>query len=279
MKTKQFKKVLNMVLAYGLLILIACMTLGPFLWLVGTSLKSSGEAVYGYPPMMIPDQPTLHNYVRAMDAFPFVRYLMNSVIVSLIIVVCNLVFASLAAYPLSRFNFKGKHVVFILILSTMIVPFQLLMIPLYELCFKMNLQNSYIGLVIPHAITAFSIFLMRQAFIQIPKELDESAYMDGASTFQILVHILLPLVRPSLVTLTIFNFVAAWGDFLWPLIIVNDQNLYTLPLGVNKLNGIFVSDMRVISAGAILSILPMIVVFITLQKHFVKGATAGAIKG
>lgn len=276
---RSIRLILNKGLAYLLMILVACITLGPFLWLVGTSLKSGPEMVYGYPPQILPQNPTFQNYIEVTQAFPFGRYLMNSVIVSVIIVVANMIFSSLAAYPLARMDFKGKNIIFILILSTMIVPFQLLMIPLYELCINLNIQNSYIGLVIPHVVTAFGIFLMRQAFLQIPKELDESAYMDGATTLQIWWHILLPLVRPSLVTVTIFSFVGAWGDFLWPLIIVNNDSLYTLPLGVNKLNGIFVSDMKIISAGAVLSIIPMVIVFISLQKHFISGATSGAVKG
>lgn len=276
---KNSKEILNKILAYALFIFVACITLGPFLWLVGTSLKSSGEMVYGYPPTIIPANPTLDNYTSAMEAFPFTKYLVNSIVVSVIIVMSNLILSSLAAYPLARMDFKGKNIIFILVLSTMIIPFQLLMIPLYELCINIRIQNTIIGLVIPHVVTAFGVFLMRQAFLQIPKELDESAYIDGATSFQIWFHILLPLVKPYLVTLAIFSFVTAWGDFLWPLIIVNNESLYTLPLGVNKLNGIFVSDMRVISAGAVLSIIPMIIVFISLQKYFVSGATTGAVKG
>ncbi len=278
MNTTTIKKI-KKVFTYLLLIVIAIITLGPFLWLVGTSLKSASESVYSYPPKFIPEKATLENYLKAMESFPFFKYLLNSTIISTITVLSNIIISSLAGFALARMDFKGKNTIFILILSTMIVPFQMLMIPLYELCIKLGVENSYIGLAIPHLVTAFGIFLMRQSFLKVPKELDESAFMEGASTFTVWRKILLPVVKPSIVTLAIFSFVASWGDFLWPLIIVNNENLYTLPLGVNKLNGVFVADMKVISSGAILSIIPMLIIFLSLQKHFISGATEGALKG
>ncbi len=275
----KIKKIISKVLLYLLLIIIATITLGPFLWLLGTSLKSASESVYGYPPKFIPEKITFINYAKAMEAFPFFKYLFNSVFVSVITVTSNIIISSLAGFALSRIDFKGKNIIFIMILSTMIVPFQMLMIPLYELCILLGIENSYLGLAVPHLVTAFGIFIMRQAFLKVPKELDESAFIDGASTFTLWLKILLPVVKPSIVTLAIFSFVSSWGDFLWPLIIVNKENYFTLPLGVNKLNGIFVADMKIISSGAILSIIPMLIVFLSLQKYFISGATEGSLKG
>ncbi|MDX8288996.1 carbohydrate ABC transporter permease [Metabacillus indicus] len=273
------KKVVRLTLTYALLIFVTFLTVGPFLWLLATSLKSGSENIFAYPPQFIPENPTLSNYTQVMDTFPFWRYLGNSVIVSVLTVLLNIVLCSLAAYPLARMNFRGKNLVFLLIISTMMIPFQLLMIPIYLLSLDLGLQNTYAGLVLPHATTAFGIFLMRQAFLTIPYELDESARMDGANAFQIWWKILMPLVKPSVVTLAIFIFVMAWGDFLWPLIITNDQNMYTLPLGVNMLAGSFSSNWRLIAAGSIISILPIILFFVAMQKYFIDGAMKGAVKG
>ncbi|WP_257347434.1 carbohydrate ABC transporter permease [Pseudalkalibacillus decolorationis] len=279
-KTKlKTKRTVKNILVYLLLIIVALGMLGPFLWLLSTALKSGHENIFSYPPKFIPESPTLTNFADAMKAFPFWTYLMNSTIVGFLTVLLNVLFCSFAAYPLARMKFKGKNIIFILIISTMMIPFQLLMIPIYILSLDLGLKNTYAGLILPHATTAFGIFLMRQAFITIPYELDESARMDGANSFQIWWRILLPLVKPSMVTLAIFTFVMAWGDFLWPLIILDDQSMYTLPLGLNALTGLFSADWRLIAAGSIISVLPIIIFFLILQRYFIKGATSGAVKG
>ncbi|WP_255259561.1 carbohydrate ABC transporter permease [Lentibacillus sp. CBA3610] len=267
------------ILTYILLILLTLFMLGPFLWLVSTALKSGGENIFQYPPKLIPEQLTFTNFVKVMETFPFWRYLFNSVVVTVFTVFFNVLFCSLAAYPLARMNFKGKNVIFILILSTMMIPFQLLMIPIYIMSLNLGLSNTYAGMILPHITTAFGVFLMRQAFTVIPKELDESARMDGANSFQIWLRILMPLVKPSIVTLIIFTFITAWGDFLWPLIIVSDQDMFTLPLGLNMLSGTFTSDWRLIAAGALISMAPIIIFFLILQRHFISGVMRGAVKG
>ncbi|HEY4602042.1 MAG TPA: carbohydrate ABC transporter permease [Cerasibacillus sp.] len=279
MAAKKGTSIIKKILLYLLLIAITLFMIGPFLWLLSTALKSASENIFQYPPKLLPEEPTVSNFGKVMDVFPFWRYLLNSTIVSGLTVILNVLFCSLAAYPLARMNFKGKNTVFILILSTMMIPFQLLMIPVYILSLNLGLQNTYLGMVLPHVTTAFGVFLMRQAFMTVPYELDESARMDGANSFQIWWRVLMPLVKPSLVTLTIFTFVSAWGDFLWPLIIVNDQNMFTLPLGLNMLSGTFTSDWRLIAAGAIISMIPVIVIFLALQRFFIGGAMKGAIKG
>ncbi|MFC4777069.1 carbohydrate ABC transporter permease [Paenibacillus sp. GCM10023252] len=279
LRRKNIVKTIRYTAAYILLLLVALTMVGPFLWLLSTAMKSGGENIFAYPPKLLPQDPTLANFGKVMDAFPFWRYLWNSTVVSVLTVASNLLFCSLAAFPLARMAFRGKQVIFILILSTMMIPFQLLMIPIYLLALDMGLQNTHLGLVLPHAATAFGIFLMRQAYLSIPYALDESAYMDGATSLQVWWKILMPLVRPSIVTLAIFTFMMAWGDFLWPLILASDTSMYTLPLGVNALAGSFSSDWRMIAAGSIISILPIVVLFILLQRYFISGATNGAIKG
>lgn len=265
-------------LLYLLLIVLTLFMLGPFLWLISTALKSSGENIFQYPPKLIPENLTFANFSKVMETFPFWRYLFNSVVVTILTVVFNVLFCSLAAYPLARMKFRGRNTIFVLILTTMMIPFQLLMVPIYIMSLNMGLDNTYAGMVLPHITTAFGVFLMRQAFSVIPYDLDESARMDGANSFQIWFRILMPLVKPSILTLTIFTFITAWGDFLWPLIIVSDQNMFTLPLGLNMLSGTFTSDWRLIAAGALISMAPIVIFFLILQRQFISGVMQGAVK-
>ena len=270
---------LAIVLRYLGLLCVALLTMGPFLWLLSTALKSGSENIFAYPPSLLPENPTLENFGRVLETQPFMLYLKNSVLVALISVTANLVFASLAAYPLARMEFRGKNLIFVVLLSSMMIPFQLLMIPVYNIAISLGLQNSYLGLVLPHACTAFGVFLMRQAFLGIPKALEESAMLEGLNRVQIWWYVLVPLVKPSLATLAVFSFIAVWGDFLWPLIILDDPSFYTLPLGVNRLANTFSMDWRLVAAGAVFSILPILAVFLFSQKYFIEGAMRGAVKG
>jgi putative chitobiose transport system permease protein len=266
-------------LRYLGLVLATTITIGPFLWLLSTSLKPATENIFSYPPQLLPQSPTLDNYVRIFETQPFLVYLKNSMIVAVIAVVSNLLLSSLAAYPLARMRFKGKGLVFGMLLASMMIPFQLLMIPVYQLAISLGLQNSYLGLVLPHACTAFGIFFMRQAFSTLPMALEESALMEGVSRLKIWWYVLMPLVKPSLATLAVFSFIAVWGDFLWPLIIIDQPSLFTLPLGVNRLSSTFSLDWRLVAAGAVFSVLPILLFFGFTQKYFIEGALKGAVKG
>lgn len=261
------------------LVLLTALTIGPFLWLVSTSLKGPGENLYALPPQWLPQEPTLANYARVLQSQPFLRYLANSAFVAVLAVGCNLVLSSLAAYALARIDFRGRGLVFGTILATMMVPFQLLLIPLYELALALGLHNSLLGLVLPHACTAFGIFFMRQAFLAVPRPLEEVALLEGVGRLRIWWHVMLPLVRPSLATLAVFGFVAVWGDFLWPLILIDEPSRFTLPLGVNRLASTFSMDWRLVAAGAVFSVLPILVVFGLSQRLFIEGAIKGAVKG
>lgn len=269
----------GILLRYAGLLLATAVTVGPFLWLLSTSLKPATENILAYPPQLLPQAPTLDNYARVFASQPFLVYLKNSVIVALLAVSCNLLFSSLAAYPLARMRFRGKGLIFALLLGSMMIPFQLLMIPVYKLAIGLGLQNSYLGLVLPHACTAFGIFFMRQAFAALPAALEESALMEGVPRLRIWWHVLLPLVKPSLATLAVFSFIAVWGDFLWPLIIIDQPSLFTLPLGVNRLSSTFSLDWRLVAAGAVFSVLPILVFFGFTQQYFIEGALKGAVKG
>ena len=275
----QQRRLMEMALRYLALTLLVGLTVGPFLWLLSTSLKGAGENIYAFPPSLLPREPTLANYLKVFESQPFFTYLLNSSLVAVLSVASNLLLASLAAYPLARMDFRGRGLVFGTLLATMMVPFQLLMIPVYELALALGLHNTTAGLVLPHACTAFGIFFMRQAFLSIPKALEEVALIEGVSRLRIWWHVMLPLVRPSLATLAVFSFIAVWGDFLWPLIITDDPAHFTLPLGVNRLASTFSMDWRLVAAGAVFSILPILAVFSFSQRFFIEGAMKGAVKG
>jgi putative chitobiose transport system permease protein len=270
---------LSAVLQMALLLLLALLTLLPLLWLVSTSLKGPAEDIFTSPPGLLPAQPSLEAYGRLFRDNPMGTYLLNSTVVSGLAVVANLLFSALAAYPLARLHFRGRGVVLAVVVATVLIPFQVVMIPLYVLMVKMGLRNSLMALVLPQATTAFGIFLLRQSFLAVPKELEEAARMDGCSPVGEWWNVLLPAARPDLITLGMLTFIGTWSDFLWPLIILDEPKSYTLPLGLQQLASSFSLDWRLVAAGSVVSILPVLVLFILLQKTILPTATADAVKG
>jgi putative chitobiose transport system permease protein len=269
----------QILLMYGLLGAIALVMLFPLLWLISTALKSATENIFQSPPQLLPSQPTLDNFFSVWNSLPFGQYLYNSTLVSVLTVGLNLLFCALAAYPLARLSFVGRDWIFVAIVSTIMIPFQIVMIPLYILTVQMGLRNTYLGMIFPSLASAFGIFLLRQAFMSVPKEIEEAARMDGSSELGLWWHIMLPAVRPALVTLAIFVFIGAWSDFLWPLIVIQDENLYTLPLGVAKLAGTFSLDWRLVAAGSVIAITPVLLLFLFLQRYIVPTETGSGVKG
>lgn len=264
---------------YGALAAIALVMLFPLIWLISTSLKSPSENIFQFPPQLLPSQPTLENFVQVWQTNPFGRYLFNSTLVAVLTVGLNLLFCSLAAYPLARLNFRGRELIFTVIVSTIMIPFQIVMIPLYILIVQLGLKNSYLGVIFPAIASAFGIFLLRQAFLSVPKELEEAARMDGCSELGLWWHVMIPSVRPALVTLAIFVFIGSWSDFLWPLIVLDRPEYYTLPLGVATLAGTFSLDWRLIAAGSVISILPILLFFLLMQQYIVPTETGSGVKG
>ncbi|OKH39470.1 sugar ABC transporter permease [[Phormidium ambiguum] IAM M-71] len=267
------------ILIYGVLSAIALIMLFPLLWLISTALKSPAENIFQFPPQFFPTQPTFDNFIRVWQTNPFGQYLFNSTLVAGLTVILNLLFCALAAYPLARLEFKGRNIIFALIVSTIMIPFQIVMIPLYILTVQLGLKNSYLGIILPSLASAFGIFLLRQAFQGVPKELEEAARMDGCSELGIWWFVMLPAIRPALVTLAIFTFIGSWSDFLWPLIVIDQPEYYTLPLGVARLAGTFSLDWRLIAAGSVISILPILLLFIILQKYIVPSDLGSGVKG
>jgi putative chitobiose transport system permease protein len=279
-KTMNFKTSrIQTLVIYGILGAIALVMLFPLLWLISTALKSPTENIWQSPPQLLPNQPTLENFSKVWDSLPFGTYLYNSILVSVLTVGLNLLFCSLAAYPLARLSFVGRNGIFMAIVSTIMIPFQIVMIPLYILTVQLGLRNTYLGIIFPGLASAFGIFLLRQALIGVPKEIEEAARLDGSSELGLWWHIMLPAIRPALITLAIFVFIGAWSDFLWPLIVIQDESLYTLPLAVAKLAGTFSLDWRLVAAGSVISITPVLVLFLFLQKYIVPTDTGSGVKG
>ena len=264
---------------YVLLGAIAFVMLFPLLWLVSTSFKSSTENIFQFPPQLFPSQPTFQNFVTVWQSNPFGQYLFNSTVVAVLTVGLNLLFCSLAAYPLARLDFQGRDLIFTGIVSTIMIPFQIVMIPLYILTVQLGLKNTYLGVIFPSIASAFGIFLLRQAFQGVPKELEEAARMDGCSELGLWWNVMLPAVRPALVTLAIFVFIGSWSDFLWPLIVLDRPEYYTLPLGVATLAGTFSLDWRLIAAGSVISIVPVVLFFLFMQRYIVPTDTSSGVKG
>ncbi|MBE9069213.1 carbohydrate ABC transporter permease [Leptolyngbya cf. ectocarpi LEGE 11479] len=269
----------ELVLMYALLGGIAIAMLLPLLWLVSTAFKSGAENIFEFPPRFFPQQPTFSNFVKVWQTNPFGRYFFNSTLIAVITVGLNLLFCSLAAYPLARLTFRGRELIFSLIVATILIPFQIVMIPLYILTVRLGLTNSYLGVIFPSIASAFGIFLMRQAFQNVPKELEEASRIDGCSELGIWWHIMIPSVRPALVTLAIFVFIGSWSDFLWPLLVLNRPEYYTLPLGVARLAGSFSLDWRLIAAGSVIATAPILLFFIVMQRYIVPDEVSSGVKG
>jgi putative chitobiose transport system permease protein len=264
---------------YSITSAIALLMLFPLLWLLSTSLKSPSENIFQFPPQLLPQQPTLQNFIKVWQTNPFGRYLFNSTLIAALTVSINILFCALAAYPLARLNFRGREAILTAVISTIVIPFQIVMIPLYVLTVQLGLKNSYLGVIFPGLASAFGIFLLRQAFLAVPKELEEAARIDGCSELGIWWHIMIPAIKPALVTLGIFVFIGSWSDFLWPLLVLDKPEYYTLPLGVANLAGTFSLDWRLVAAGSIISIIPVLGLFLILQKYIVPTETASGVKG
>lgn len=266
-------------LQLGILLLLALLVLLPLMWLVSTSLKGPNEDIFTSPPALLPAQASLAAYGQLFAANPMLTYLRNSAVVSAVAVLANLLFCSLAAYPLARLRFRGRGLVLALVVATILIPFQVVMIPLYLLMVQLGLRNTLWALILPQAATAFGIFLLRQSFLGVPVELEEAARIDGCTPLGTWWNVMVPAARSDLITLAMFVFIGSWSDFLWPLIILDDPGLYTLPLGLQQLASSFSLDWRLVAAGSVVSILPVLVLFLALQRYILPSARGDAVKG
>jgi multiple sugar transport system permease protein len=272
------------VLIYAALIVTSVLMLGPFYWTLGTSFKPAAD-VFASPPKWIPNPWILENYRYVIKNLQFARFFVNSVFVTGSIVILNCIFGTAAAYAFAKLRFPGRNLLFFLLLITLMVPFQVNLIPLFRIMVALHGINSHLGvdtysaLILPGSIQVFGIFLMRQFLQSIPDEVLESARVDGASEFRILRSIVFPVAAPGMATLAIFTFLGAWNDFLWPLIALNSESHFTLPLGLAALESKNTINWGNTMAGTTLVAAPLILVFLLLQRRFIEGLTAGAVKG
>ncbi|MEA2549857.1 MAG: putative chitobiose transport system permease protein [Chloroflexota bacterium] len=264
---------------YLVLVGLAVITVFPFFWMLMTSLKGPADPVYSIPPQFIPSDPSLNAYQRVLEALPIPTFFMNSLIVAVSVGALNVLVAAMAAYPLAKMRFFGRDAIFYALLATLIVPAQLTYIPSFVLAVNVfHYYNSLPALILPNLVSAFNIFLLRQAFRSVPNDLLDAARVDGAGEWRIWWSILLPIIRPSLAAVAIFTFVTSWNDFLWPSLMLHTKDGLTLPVGLAALQSFFQSDFRSIAAGVTITVVPILLFFIVVQRYFVRGL-AGAVKG
>lgn len=265
--------VLHIVLVLGLLAMV-----GPFLWMLLSSFKSEGE-IREVPPTWWPRDFALGNYTELFDRLSFPTYFTNSVVVAVAVTAGNLVLCSAAGYALAKMRFPGRKALLGLVLGTVMVPGMVTFVPLFVLVSKMGLTNTFAGLILPFLVGAFGVFFMRQFILSIPDELIESARIDGAGEVRIFLRIILPLCRPALATLGILTFLGSWNNFLWPLVVATTEDKYTLPVALALYSvGQNETDYGLLLAGSVVVVVPVLVVFVLLQRHFVRGIATTGLK-
>jgi multiple sugar transport system permease protein len=266
------------VLKYAAMSLLAVTILYPFLWLLFTSFKPE-QQIITFPPTFLPGSVTLYSYESIWSRIPFLRYYFNSVVFAGFVTLSSLILDSMAGYAFARLQFKHKNAFFWLILCTMMIPFQVVMIPLYIEEFHLGLIDKHLGLILPRACDAFGIFMMRQFFVGLPVDLEEAGRIDGCSEFRIFRSIMLPLCKPVFATLGIFIFLGNWNDLLYPMILTTSEGMKTLQAGIAQFMGKFTVEFGVLMAGACLVIAPILVAYMIAQKYFIEGIAMSGLKG
>jgi len=278
----QYKKlfvIVKLIIKYGFSILLAIIMLAPFAWAVSTAFKPADEII-AFPPQWIPEHP-VNNFPEVFRRAPFGIYFLNSIFVALCVVVGVLITSSMGGYAFAKFDFLGKEILFILVLSTMMVPWAVTIIPVYTLIFKLRWLDTRQALIIPPLASAFGIFLFRQFMLGIPTDYIDSARIDGASEFRIYLNIILPLCRPVLATLALFTFMGQWDSLLWPLLVIKSPQKLTIPLGLAQFRFAIYgfNETNLLMAAALISILPTVILFLITQKYFIQGITLTGLKG
>ena len=268
------------ILAHILLVTGSVAFAGPFLWMLMSSLKTQYE-IYLFPPKLLPESVQWMNYVVVFRDQPFARFIGNSMFVSLCVTVGVILTSSLAGYSFSRLRYPGRDRIFLLYLGTMMIPGAVLLIPSYALMIELGWRDSYYALIVPGLVSAWGTFLMRQFMMNIPKELEDAAFMDGASRLRIYWTIIMPVSKPVIATLAIFTFMAVWNELLWPVIILRTPEMYTLPMGLAKFQSRFPNQTpwHLVMAASTISVLPILILFIAGQKYYVQGIVTTGLKG
>lgn len=275
---KRTKDRLLMSIRYGLLIIIACIAIIPILWMILSSFKYL-EEMFTVPLTWLPKSWNWHSYSDAWAHRNFIRYFLNSLFISTSITIGNVLLCSMAGYALSKFRFAGRHFLFLIILSTLMLPLEVTMVPLFLIIKELNWTNTYAGLIIPFITDAFGVFLMRQYILGIPDDLLEAARIDGMSEIGIFFKVVMPLAKPATIALSIFAFREAWDMYIWPLIIISKEQLRPITTGIALFMSAYATDWNQLLAVAVIAMIPMFLLFIFLQRYFVQGITFTGIKG
>lgn len=269
---------LSNIIFYVISVALSVMVVIPFYWMIITSLKSKG-ALMALPIQWIPRHPTLQSYRKVFSLFPFGKAILNSLFVSITFTVITVLSSSMAAFAIAKIRFKGAGVFFRMYLMSMMIPTQITLIPLFIIMSRLNLTNTYTSVISPSIFSAFSIFLLVQNLRSLPDDFMEAARIDGASLWTTFFRVIMPMEKPVLATLVITTFMGAWNDYLWPLVMLSDKNKMTLTLALNTLNGQYGTEYNVLMAGCLISMIPIIVVYIIAQTQMKQGITAGGVKG
>lgn len=259
------------------LVTAALVMVAPIAWAVLSSMKSRNELAER-TPSLLPDQLSLSNYTEALDRFDFVRYFTNSVIVTVAATVLTLTINSMAAFALAKYNFRGRNALFLLTLATIMIPLQVILLPVYRVVSDLGMTNSLLGLIIPPAATPTGVFLLRQYMLSLPDELLEAARIDGAGELRIFLRIVLPLCRPALAVVAIFSVIWRWNDFLWPRIVAQKESVHTLPVALARMNSELVVPFNLVLAMSVMSILPVIILFLLMQRQIISGIAQTGLK-
>ncbi|HPZ18404.1 MAG TPA: carbohydrate ABC transporter permease [Fervidobacterium sp.] len=272
------KSPVSKVVYYVVMIVLSFFMVLPLFWMITTSLKDTG-ALTAIPIEWIPKKVTFDSFRKLFEIFPFGKAFLNSVIVSVSITIVNVFSACMAAYVFAKIPFKGRELLFGIFLVTMMIPGSVTLIPNYLILRSFHLLNSYLGLILPSFFNIFGIFMLRQSMRQIPDDFIDAAVIDGASQWRIFFNVIIPLSRPMIATLFVITFMGAWNDYLWPLIVLTDKSKMTLPVALSMLNGQYSTEYNLLMAGALISIVPIIIVYAFAQRYFEEGLTAGGLKG
>ena len=270
MKSMKASKNVSTIVTYTALVLGSVTMIFPFLWMLLTSFKTQSKAM-AIPPKILPSSWELTNFFTALQSLPFTNLYLNTGLMILFRVICAVVFSSMAGYAFAKLNFPGKNLLFGLVLMQMMLPSQIFIIPQYQMLAKMGATNSIFALVFPGLVSAFGTFFLRQAYMGIPNEIAEAAYLDGCNKWQTFVKVMFPLTGSSMAALAIFTAVFAYADLMWPLICNTDLNMMTLSAGLSTLNGQYTTNFPVLMAGSLLAMIPMLILYLLFQKQFIEG--------
>lgn len=276
-KKNKIYKSISSILIHIVMYALAIATIMPFVWMLLTSVKDMSD-IFVYPPKWLPTNFRFRNYVDAFEAAPFGRFYLNSFIVSATVTIGQLITCSMAAYAFARLKFRGRDLLFYLFLGTMMIPANVTMIPTYMVLSWLGWIDSLNSLIVPGLASAFGTFLLRQFFMTIPRELEEAAFIDGASRIQVLIKVIIPLAKPALATLAIFTFMGVFNDFIWALICINSEELKTVQLGLATFRDKYLTQWDLLMAGSVTATLPILVVFFIAQKYFIQGITLSGMK-